>query len=54
MSVLHLMATSNLHTNQLVSLIQSDLMFTAELLRIANSARWGSRGDIRGIRHVVI
>ena len=51
--LLGLLATDNYQMHQLVDLIRADPMFASELLLATNSAKYGSRKEVTGIRHAV-
>jgi HD-like signal output (HDOD) protein len=49
--LLGLLATEDYDMHQLVDLIRADPMFASELLLATNSAKFGSRKEVTGIRH---
>jgi HD-like signal output (HDOD) protein len=49
--LLGLLATDDYDMHRLVELIRADPMFASELLLAANSAKYGSRKEVTGIRH---
>ena len=53
MRLLSLLTTENVHLKALAEIVQCDAVFGAEVLRLANSALFGFRGEIASIHHAI-
>src|SRR5713226_183106 len=54
LKVLEILGREDVDVRQVVRWIQSDPVFAAEMLRVANSALYGFSGDIRSVHHATV
>lgn len=54
MKVLELLGQEDVDVRQVVRWLQADAVFSGEMLRVANSALYGTSGQIRSVHHATI